>query len=101
MSKHTPLPWKFNYHDGSLTDCSPAENCIGYVEVNGWDKLGMGEANAQLIVTAVNNHAKLVEALRGFVDWSDSQEWRRPGKVLGQRVENARTLLAQLDGELE
>ena len=55
-TKWTQGPWEFNYHDGSLVAGS---NVIGYVEVKDWHRLGMGEANANLIAAA----PELYEAL--------------------------------------
>lgn len=87
MSKHTPLPWTSNT---LLTE---------------------GDYNYAAL--CVNNHAKLVEALR---DCSDELAEAIEGKyhgILGYPstdrdyktdmavVEKARTMLAQLDGEQE
>lgn len=51
-AKFTKAPWKFNAHDGSITDCTKAENEIATVQLEGWHHLGMGYSNAHLIVAA-------------------------------------------------
>lgn len=45
-------PWKFNAHDGSITDCTAGENEIALVQIEDWNVLGMGYANAHLIACA-------------------------------------------------
>jgi hypothetical protein len=95
---------------------------IGYVRWNGFivcygcdDDPGIGaqkaRANAEFVVQAATYHAKLVEALRECSDeLAEAIEVKYYG-ILGYPstdrdymadmavVENARTLLAQLDGE--
>ena len=73
-----------------------------------WPSKAEQEANAQLIVTAVNNHARLVEALRevtATLAWVAHGECRaiHSGPVMpsNEAQEMASTLLAQLDGEPE
>lgn len=52
MSKFTKGPWKFSACDGSITDFTKAENEIAIVSTEGWDELGMGFSNANLIACA-------------------------------------------------
>ena len=69
MTEHTELPWIYRSnghyfeigveHKDSVMPVYPSA-CIGV----GHEQ----EANAQLIVTAVNNHARLVAALRGMLN---------------------------------
>ena len=97
MSKHTPLPWVIRKGDVEAKK-RPGMTIAAIIESS---VFGSGHcysttekerrANAQLIVTAVNNHAKLVEALRMLL--------KDPNHPIVDA--NARTLLAQLDGELE
>jgi len=96
MSKHTPLPWVIRKGDVEAKK-RPGMTIAAIIESS---VFGSGHcysttekerrANAQLIVTAVNNHAKLVEALRELVDWAHPD-----------LTHNAKAVLAQLDGELE
>ncbi len=71
MGKHTDRPECFRFAMDFLGD---PEN----------------EEIERYIVALEQNHARLVEALRECVDWCPSD-----------LTHNARTLLAQLDGELE
>lgn len=52
MSEFTKGPWKFNAHDGSVTDCTKAESEIAIVSMGGWDELGVDFSNANLIACA-------------------------------------------------
>jgi len=66
MTEHTELPWnkQWNGHFWNVgTDCPDSSLKVYPCSVIGV----LEEANAQLIVTAVNNHAKLVEALRSML----------------------------------
>ena len=65
--KHTPTPWKC-FPVNSMTVGNNRTFEIHGFETNQYvrDVLPTEvEANAKLIVTAVNNHAELLEALRG------------------------------------
>jgi len=104
MSKHTPLPWNLareidGLHAGWKTWV--IGNGIGIAVCNNQTRSSNfracqkeAEANAELIVTAVNNHNKLSESLKLVVerfplnDWLDEDE-----------AEDLRALVAQLDGE--
>lgn len=50
--KFTKGPWKFNAHDGSITDCTKAENEIATAQLDDWHHLGMGYSNAHLIAAS-------------------------------------------------
>jgi len=96
MSKHTPLPWsaKANLHDNDGFPCVTDDNACVVFSV--WDEgrtIEQAEQVAKEIVTAVNNHANLVGLIDAALkcDLLDDKDWKR----------KARTLLAQLDGELE
>ena len=71
---HTPTPWTVSRHEDNdqvvIRDTAGA--ILANIEVDSFRDYGMTqnehvlnlEANAQLIVTAVNNHFELLEALR-------------------------------------
>lgn len=63
--KFTKAPWKFNAHDGSITDCTKAENEIAAAQLDDWHHLGMGYANAHLISASPEMYAMLQELLDG------------------------------------
>ncbi len=50
--KFTKGPWKFNAHDGIITDCTDAKNGIAKINLYDWDYLGMGYKNAHLVAAA-------------------------------------------------
>lgn len=60
----TKAPWKFNAHDGSITDCTKAENEIAAAQLDDWHHLGRGYSNAHLIATA----PELYEALEYILE---------------------------------
>lgn len=110
MGKHTELPWEIGFGEGISGDVASWQPYLDETEchelpirhgheavcvINYGDPAGPAEANAQLIVTAVNNHARLVEALRAMHEIAEFREAGNP-HVIG-----AGDLLAQLDGELE
>ena len=91
MSKHSPLPWRIGHEQTgyrwpvilssseaygdlsktktlSQTEESPVEICSisesWPIDSDGTPEQMLAQANADLIVTAANNHDKLVEALR-------------------------------------
>lgn len=51
-AKFTNGPWKFNAHDGSITDFTKAENEVATAQLDDWHCLGMGYSNAYLIAAA-------------------------------------------------
>lgn len=72
----TKAPWKFNAHDGYITDCTKAENEITTVQLDDWHHLGMGYSNAHLIAAAPEMYAMLKEARKlchsgGYFDTRD------------------------------
>lgn len=71
--KHTPLPWKFDEIDTIFSLPSDCEICTiraikdaNYTHGGKYNTLAM-KANANLIVTAVNNYARMRSALSGVV----------------------------------
>ena len=65
--KFTPAPWRFNAHDGSITDCTKAENEIATAQLDDWHILGRGYANAHLIAAAPEMYAALESIL---MEWN-------------------------------
>ncbi len=63
--KFTKSPWKFNSHDGSITDCTKAENEIATAQLDDWHHLGMGYANAHLIAAAPEMYKFLDDLANG------------------------------------
>lgn len=76
-AKFTKAPWKFNAHDGSITDCTKAENEIAIAQLDDWHYLGMGYANAHLIAAAPEMYAILERLSRFSCDESigDGNLW--------------------------
>lgn len=60
--KHTELPWK-RFSDNQIQSESKRESFCPVVWASGLSTKN-AEANAEFIVKAVNNHEKLLEALR-------------------------------------
>ena len=112
MSKHTPLPWDWEEHgvgeivvfteDNQDAVCIFDDGADGalYSFPDDYVTNGNAKANAKLIAMAVNNHAKLVEALRELVDaeWMVTHDW---GGDRAAVLSKASSLLAQIDGEAE
>jgi len=109
MSKHAELPWRvetanwFGLGYGVVTQKGEVVAACREVTPDA-DK-----ENAQLIVTAVNNHAKLVELLRiGTEVWGDylctgggsPEAHSRFIKKARKFTIASQDLLAQLDGEV-
>lgn len=106
MSKHTPTPW-----------LKPCEDEVGVISKADDQSYGMrvpiltcysanAEADADLIVKAVNFHDRLVEALRevaATLDWQCHGRCRGfgDGPILSSSaaVEKARALLAEIKGD--
>ena len=73
MSEPTPRPWKYDFNAGTIF-ATVREQDIRVVDVPQVN--GEQEANARLIVTAVNCHDELVDALQWFIDRVDAGEVR-------------------------
>jgi hypothetical protein len=98
MSK-TATPWK--NESGSKTIRSVKEN-YWLATMDSWDGAVDNEANAEFIVTAVNNHDSLVEALTGLLptaeNWATTCEinGEGPNNPAAVNVRRARLALASL-----
>ena len=109
MGKHTELPWKVDMYLGSSNflickDAGSNGRGIGIAETVPGTMSEM--ENAKFIVRAVNNHQRLVEALRelsgrvlSVVHPYSSEDTERYREEL-ELVEQARTLITEL-GEKE
>ena len=98
MEKHTELPWNvvnFEAIVGADETWVKPYHHDSWEGGRKWPSKAEQEANAQLIVTAVNNHASLVEALRECVE---ALQYEDKGDRLLVAM-NYDDLLAQLDGE--
>lgn len=77
--KHTQGEWKVGGKTKSLQGL--------YIHADGkqlatiFTSVYEGEENAKLIVKAVNNHEKLIEALKDFV-YNAKPDWDRANKLL-------------------
>jgi hypothetical protein len=87
-AEHTPLPWEWQIHDHSMASLGnghspgygtplvlsvgPCDGCAERADPKEW-KWGRcctpSEADAALIVKAVNNHDALVRALKGIAEF--------------------------------
>lgn len=91
--KHTPTPWAANgRYIGTTNHMSAVGECR---DMNGnWCDDAKASANASFIVSAVNSHDKLVEALRQMVVNSEAD-----GKSYRDCHKKAVAALASLDQE--
>jgi hypothetical protein len=65
MTKHTPTPWILNNNGGGDIFITDNDDKIIVESMDGETRrLYESEANAQLIIKAVNSHEKIVEALK-------------------------------------
>ena len=93
MSNHTPTPWRVTKapHTGRWVEVFSVNPSIDVAHA-------VGEANARLIVTAVNNHHELVEALRGLLSCDvDHRTEVKPGTSC-KCVMAAETILERVGG---
>lgn len=103
LAEHTPLPW---IEDGWAEYDRVAKLWVFSLRVSGLpivkcygDSAEKAEANARLIVKAVNNHEKLVEALNliaetcGVVNYSSHNQMR---EAIESAMSIAEELLATL-----
>lgn len=101
MSAHSPLPWEVP--DGGIRPAIFAEDGSHVASMS--DTGDEAEANAALIVRAVNAHDELVAALRDLTnaypesddDNSEANLWARYGSEFASAVSKARAALAKLD----
>lgn len=98
MSEHTKLPWHATRKSVYVSDTN--HNCLVQMLRN----QEQNEANAALIVKAVNNHEALVEALKFTVECLEGHSFSRgidprtatPASAIGQ----ARGVLSRVEGRL-
>ncbi len=91
MTGHTLLPWAVSSHDGQPSRGWIKSICKGFPErmvaqVLGQSTVEEREANAALIVEAVNSHAALtarVSELEGLFAAADDKDWQRLSDLLG------------------
>lgn len=85
-SAHTPTPWKHSYN-GSYWEIRPVNQDLETLRIGDvcasdpqYPDSGIQEANAALIVKAVNAHEDLVKALEAvYSDWkaiADAEQYR-------------------------
>lgn len=99
-AKHTPLPWKLDRFGCPCiaTDDAGYSAMRDSIVANGFALTNTDEAkaNTALIVRAVNNHQKLVDALRDYVLADEFANGPAPENEC-PRLRNARALLAELE----
>ena len=88
MSTHTPTPWI--QHGQRIDDI--AGKCIAAVDR--YDHEFDGEANAALIVQAVNSHAALVDLVRRAYDRFTDNDMQPANHALSVWLEQAHAALA-------
>lgn len=76
-AKFTKGPWKFNAHDGSITDFTKAENEIATAQLDDWHYLGMGYANAHLIASAPEMYDFIEDLSQNSEDATQREEAKR------------------------
>lgn len=95
--KHTPLPWEVVETEHTLHVRSNGTlfvaDCMSEKDRSDIDE---DRANADLIVLAVNNHEKLVEALKTLLECSPCQNGCDPNDMTCA-TNAARSLLAQIE----
>lgn len=95
MSEHTETPWVARGSEIGVIDQSDTQSygmMLVIAFMDEFDFRDQWKANARHIVHCVNNHERLVEALRNLVDYS---ECKNHYGVLYE--EQARTLLTELE----
>lgn len=90
--KHSPLPWKSDVEELHEIPQSVVRggNDIRICRMDLSDAK-IEEANADLIVRAVNKHDKLVEACKDWINYATSDDWAslKDEEELIQRTEQA------------
>lgn len=89
MSEHTPLPWHAKMeHISDRGDWTPAQIWGAWESpepkiVSELAARPAMNANARLIVQAVNSHASMIEALKAFVEaWEKSHQLEKTDVAL-------------------
>lgn len=115
MGEHTPTPWRVRTHErnGELRDCfiaAPDVNGFAYdAEILGDDEYRSGIerklADCRFIVTACNNHAELIEALRknrvaliAIADSAVEAGFDRLADIIDEQLGTTNALLARIEG---
>lgn len=97
VPQHTPLPWEYDpelptqiwAQTAEGGDPKPLADCFD------WWPEGEPEANAALIVLAVNSHEALLEALKELLEASEAAEsGQRDESEMIETMGNARTAIA-------
>lgn len=88
-TKFTPGPWRFNAYDGSITDCTVGENEIATAQIEDWNVLGMGYANAHLIACAPDMYEMLKLAIN-LMDGDSIEGFTYQYKEIEQLLKRAR-----------
>lgn len=106
MGKHTPTPWKLTEmrtRHGHICEVYGANNEYSIAHVAGRNP-DEREANALLIVRAVNNHEALVEALKNQNEWVraalECKDWAWDGdqrEAAEWSLADARKVLAAIE----
>lgn len=95
-SAHTPLPWFYQENSDEYTHIIRPKDTPGSIIVHmRQDTSGLTEANARLIVTAVNHHQELVTRLQDMVDEFDEEYTEGSHRYI--LIQSARETLKQLE----
>lgn len=99
---HSPLPWAVHAADEILDGNIELVAKLWAFPSDGRDRLEARNANARLIVTAVNSHAQLVEACReaeAAIEWEDPSRETGTDKEtrLAEALEQLRAAIAKAE----
>lgn len=94
MSEHTKGIWKLDQYGDVVHSCNGQVFVTGFALSCG-PRNKEAEANARHIVHCVNNHERLVEAVKELIE--SSCFMRDEYSDMDDAVDSARTLLAQLE----
>ena len=107
---HTPTPWKLGFEEYIWDEASnpPQKRRATRIDADQHVSIAFvatdihpnheGEANAELIIRAVNSHAALVSALNNLLDYADRHEDDAGYQAAMREAESA---LALADGTKE
>lgn len=101
MPEHTPLPWKIDEIESGYIIRYP-ESRIAVAHVLGNVGQPM-QANARMIVRAVNAHEKLIGAVQKYAGWYRDDiirgKFGNPQQTRAMILEDARALLVELEAQ--